>query len=241
MEGISTIGPGAVARGSIRGDGDLEIHGRVEGSVVVAGELVITETAIVRSDLSGRRVVVRGVVVGNISAKEVVVLEAGARVVGDLGAPQVGIRPGALVRGNVTTGSPLVLGPPAPATAAATASRGRIAVSPVPRAMSAAAVRGQPVRSTRAVSPAASIVAAARAPSPRTTVAARATQQPDQSKPTTATTTETSTGAAVGADSTPDGDDGQRSDGDDRDGPPPPVVPALRKGAKAQLRRKGTR
>src|SRR5688500_15862048 len=106
MEQSSTIARGTTIRGSLRGEGDLDIQGRVEGNVTVDGELVIGEAALVRSDVSARRVIVRGAVLGNVFADEAVVLEPGARVVGDLGAPTIGIRPGALVRGNVSTGAP---------------------------------------------------------------------------------------------------------------------------------------
>ena len=101
----SSIGKGTTVRGNVRGDGDLDIEGRVEGSVAVGGDLTIGETALVKSDVSGRRVVVRGAVAGNVSGDESLVLERGARVVGDLSAPSIGIRPGALVRGNVSTSS----------------------------------------------------------------------------------------------------------------------------------------
>src|ERR1700678_909044 len=122
MESASTIGRGTVVRGSVHGEGDLEILGRVEGSVSVSGEVSIGETALVKSDVSGSRVIVRGAVAGNVSATESILLEAGARVVGDLGAPQIGIRPGALVRGLVSPSGPLE----ASASATATA-RGRAA------------------------------------------------------------------------------------------------------------------
>src|SRR5580700_7028781 len=115
MNGASTIGQGTLVRGSVRGEGDLEILGRVEGSVAVGGELSIGEGAPVKSDASGRSVVVRGAVLGNVSAGESNVLDAGARVVGDLGALRIGIRPGALVRGNVATGAPLQPASAAPA------------------------------------------------------------------------------------------------------------------------------
>src|SRR5262245_55051742 len=100
MADASTIGRGTVVRGAIRGEGDLEIHGRVEGSVDVTGDLLVAESALVKSDVAGRRVVVRGAIAGNVSGTESLVLEAGSRVVGDLAAPSIGIRPGALVRGN---------------------------------------------------------------------------------------------------------------------------------------------
>src|SRR5262245_49494662 len=106
---LSVIGPATAVRGDVRGDGDLEILGRVEGSVIVSGELTIGEGALVKSDVRARRVIVRGAVRGNVSADELLILEAGARVLGDLGAPQVGIRPGGLVKGHVSTSGPLGL------------------------------------------------------------------------------------------------------------------------------------
>jgi hypothetical protein len=48
---------------------------------------------------------VAGAVAGNLHGSELVVLEAGARVVGDVSAPSIGIRPGALLRGRVETGA----------------------------------------------------------------------------------------------------------------------------------------
>src|SRR4051812_23899877 len=147
MASVSTISAGTVVRGSIRGEGDLDIHGRVEGSVELGGELLIAETALIRSDVRARRVTVRGAVAGNISADEAILLEPGARVVGDLGAPQIGIRPGALVRGNVSTGAPL---PATAPVAAAAAGRGRPAAAPVarqapaPRAVAPAPARPAP-------------------------------------------------------------------------------------------------
>ena len=99
----SSIGKGTTVRGNVRGEGDLDIEGRVEGSVAIDGDLTIGEAALIKSDVSGRRVVVRGAVAGNVSGEESLVLERGARVVGDLSAPSIGIRPGALVRGNVST------------------------------------------------------------------------------------------------------------------------------------------
>jgi cytoskeletal protein CcmA (bactofilin family) len=125
---LSTIGRGTTIRGNVRGNGDLDVHGRVEGSIAVKGELSIGETALIRSDISGRSVIVRGAVAGNVTAEESLVLEAGARVVGDLSAPRIGIRPGALLRGNVSTDG---AGAPAARAANASASRGESARSHV--------------------------------------------------------------------------------------------------------------
>jgi len=64
MSTLSTISAGTVVRGNIRGEGDLDIHGRVEGSIELAGELTIAESALIRSDIRARRVTVRGAVAG---------------------------------------------------------------------------------------------------------------------------------------------------------------------------------
>jgi cytoskeletal protein CcmA (bactofilin family) len=140
----SSIGKGTTVRGNVRGDGDLDILGRVEGSVAVGGDLTIGETALVKSDVSGRRVVVRGAVAGNVSGDESLVLERGARVVGDLSAPSIGIRPGALVRGNVSTSSSGEGAGRARSTAAARPARAEQRTQPSARVPAAAKVSPPP-------------------------------------------------------------------------------------------------
>ncbi len=231
MSTVSIIGLGTTVRGSIRGDGDLEIHGRVEGAVVVTGEVIITETALLKSDVRARRIIVRGAVAGDISADESIVLEAGARVLGDLGAPQIGIRPGGMVRGNVSTGGPLP--ETKSAQAAAPAGRARPVAAPAARPAAAPARAATPAPAARPVAarPAVLLAPAAR-PAARTAPASRPGHAP--SAPVVAAR------EAVDEpelDESEEVDDAEAIDG----GPPPPVVPALRKGAKASLRRKGAR
>jgi cytoskeletal protein CcmA (bactofilin family) len=240
MDAVSTIGRGTHVRGSVRGEGDLEIQGRVEGSVAVTGELSIAEGALIRSDVSGRRVIIQGAVAGNVSATESIVLEAGARVVGDLGAPQIGIRPGALVRGNVSTGAPLA--------AAAAPARAR-----VPAAVTPARPAAPPPRAaapTRAAPPPARPAVPARpAPAPRhatptltsarvESVVAPVVPAPSPSAASRAEDAEDAPGSH-GEEDLPVTQDAE--DVEQAGGPPPPVVPTIRKGAKAQLRRKGAR
>src|SRR6188472_2726657 len=104
MADVTIVGQGIFLRGSIRGEGDLEIRGRIEGDVEIAGEVTIAEGALVKADVSARRITVRGAVAGNLTGEEGVRLEDGARVVGDLSGASIGISEGALVRGNIQTG-----------------------------------------------------------------------------------------------------------------------------------------
>jgi cytoskeletal protein CcmA (bactofilin family) len=301
MASESTIGSSTVVRGSVRGEGGLSIHGRIEGSVAVSGELLIAETALIRSDVSALRVVVRGAVLGNISAEQAIVLEAGARVVGDLNAPQIGIRPGGLCRGHVSTAGPVsaseietgrsvsrartspkaisvavapigrsALSPPAaraaaPPPAARPAAPGR----PPARAPSALTPLTPPSAATGTASSSAARPAAIAPPvaMPRAAPAERVASAASNVRPEPATVpraevvpiqiaasaplpsagmthTDTVPSATItpsNVDPDPDEETASLGSADQGGGPPPPVVPALRKGAKAQLRRKGAR
>ncbi len=102
---VTVIGRSSFVRGRISGTGSLEIAGRVEGEVSVTGDLSVEATGLVAANLSALRITVRGgAIKGDLTAEEGIVLEAGARVVGDLIAPRVAIAEGALVRGHVQTG-----------------------------------------------------------------------------------------------------------------------------------------
>ncbi|MBK9262703.1 MAG: polymer-forming cytoskeletal protein [Polyangiaceae bacterium] len=246
----STIGRGTTIRGSVRSDGDLDIHGFVEGSVVVTGELVIADTALIKSDVSGRRVIVRGAVAGNVSANELIVVEPGARIVGDIGAPQIGIRPGGLIRGHVATGAPLPERAPQPAAAAAQAPKGRAApaapaaapaarhAAPAPAARAAAAPARAPAPAAKpaAPAPARAPAARARAPAPaRAPIPAPAPTPVPAAAPPPAAAEEEPAIAEVSPEEPVENVAVEAESG----GPPPPVVPAVPKGARAQVRRKG--
>lgn len=112
MPDASVIGRTSVVRGNVRGDGNLEILGRVEGDVSVNGDIVLGETAGVRGSLNGASITVAGQVQGDIRGTEAVLVESGARVVGDLLAPRIGVAAGALVKGNVRTEGEAPLGAP---------------------------------------------------------------------------------------------------------------------------------
>ena len=45
MADVTVVGQGIFLRGSIRGEGDLEIRGRIEGDVEISGEVTIAEGA----------------------------------------------------------------------------------------------------------------------------------------------------------------------------------------------------
>jgi cytoskeletal protein CcmA (bactofilin family) len=120
MSQVSVIAEGTIVRGSVEGEGSLELLGRVEGDVVMSGDVTVGEAAQVLGSISGGKISVHGAVQGDLRGREAVLLEPGARVVGDLSAPRIGVAGGALVRGNVRTeGETTSPRRPMPVTAAA--------------------------------------------------------------------------------------------------------------------------
>src|ERR1700729_2077141 len=101
---VSIIGRATRIRGRGTGDGDLEVQGFVDGEIAIGGDVTIDAQGMVGASVRGRRLVVRGAVKGDLHGEEAVMLEDGARVVGDVRAPRVAIAAGALVRGFVETG-----------------------------------------------------------------------------------------------------------------------------------------
>lgn len=104
-ENGTVIGAQTHVAGSLRGDEDLTVLGRVDGNIqsgrgltVEASGVIVAETVEVGS------AIIHGTVVGNISASELVHICEGGRVVGDLQAPRVILAEGALFRGMIDMG-----------------------------------------------------------------------------------------------------------------------------------------
>src|SRR5690348_16974476 len=101
MSSDSVIGPSSVVRGNVRGEGSLEIRGRIEGDVSVTGDVLVGEGSAVKGSISGSRISILGAVQGDLHGSEAVLIERGGKVAGDVTAPRIGIANGAFVRGTV--------------------------------------------------------------------------------------------------------------------------------------------
>jgi cytoskeletal protein CcmA (bactofilin family) len=147
---LSIIGKTTRIRGRVTGAVDLEVQGLVDGEIAVDGDVTIDVHGMVGAGVRGRRLVVRGAVKGDLLGDEAVVLEDGARVVGDVKAPRVAIATGALVRGFVETGE----GGAAAPKGARTHAAGRPVAAPARSAPVAAKPAAAPVAAKHADKPA---------------------------------------------------------------------------------------
>ena len=98
------VGESILISGSLQGDEDLTVLGRVHGNITLTKTLVVEESGRVKADVDVRNAIISGIIVGNITASDSVEVTEQGRVVGDIKAPRVLITDGARFRGNIDMG-----------------------------------------------------------------------------------------------------------------------------------------
>jgi cytoskeletal protein CcmA (bactofilin family) len=91
--------------GEISGDEDIEVLGRVEGSILLKKDLVISGAGSVDAKIHAKNVTIAGKVKGDVTADERVELLASGSLEGNIKAPKIVISEGAHFRGNVDMSS----------------------------------------------------------------------------------------------------------------------------------------
>jgi cytoskeletal protein CcmA (bactofilin family) len=91
--------------GKLQFQGDLEIDGTFSGAVTTDDGLVVGEHAVINAEITCGSVIVKGDVTGNITARDQVALESGARVKGDITSPSLSVAKGATFDGTSQMGT----------------------------------------------------------------------------------------------------------------------------------------
>jgi len=101
----SLVGEGMVVRGELKFVEGLRIDGEVIGDVIADGDgrsiLVISEKALVQGKVIAAHVIINGTVRGPVTSTELLELQPGARVEGDLRYETLEMHPGAQVDGEL--------------------------------------------------------------------------------------------------------------------------------------------
>jgi len=103
-DGTTIIGESILISGSLAGDEDLTVRGRVEGTLTLTRTLVVEPTGMVKAEVQVKNCIIAGIVVGNVTATESVEITKEGRMVGDIAAPRVIIVDGASFRGRIDMG-----------------------------------------------------------------------------------------------------------------------------------------
>ena len=96
------IGPKISIKGTVSGEEDLLIHGKVEGTISLGEfEVAIGESAEVKANIRAKSVKIDGRVEGDISGGENVVISKSGNVHGNIIAPRVTLEDGAIFKGSI--------------------------------------------------------------------------------------------------------------------------------------------
>lgn len=82
------------------------VNGRLRGYIHSTSHVDLGPAAVVHADISALSVTVHGTVIGNLTAEQSIHLETGARVKGDLVAPEITISAGVIFEGDCWMMSP---------------------------------------------------------------------------------------------------------------------------------------
>src|SRR6266540_7566949 len=96
------IGKAIRIKGQLHGGEDLEIEGRVEGTITLSNNhLTLARSSVISANIEAQNITICGEVLGNTQASDKVEVTADAKVVGDIKAPRLVMDEGAKFRGSV--------------------------------------------------------------------------------------------------------------------------------------------
>lgn len=109
------IGPSIKMKGEISGSEDLVIDGRVEGKIDLKHHhLTVGPDGRIKADVDARHITIRGEVRGNIKGKELVEINKGGKVIGDIMTQKIVIDEGGFFTGGIQMGESQLTAKPTP-------------------------------------------------------------------------------------------------------------------------------
>ena len=107
----ATIGRSVVIKGEVSGSESLYIDGRIEGTVSFGDHRVtVGRNGVVLANISAREVVIMGKVTGNIECSDRVDIRSEGSLTGDVVSQRISIEDGAMLKGAVQVKSTEVRG-----------------------------------------------------------------------------------------------------------------------------------
>ena len=97
---FTQIGRNVLIDGDITGKTDLRIAGKVHGSVIIDGELILEKLGIIEGDVKCGAASLAGSIKGDVDCKTKLILQDNSKIVGNVKAEQLIINEGAIFQGN---------------------------------------------------------------------------------------------------------------------------------------------
>jgi cytoskeletal protein CcmA (bactofilin family) len=96
----SFVGPNTDFKGELNVKGILRIDGRVDGRLS-AESVVLSETAVVKGDVTAQKITVGGKIDGNLRAGEIVEIKTKGKVLGDISTNRFSVMEGGEFNGKI--------------------------------------------------------------------------------------------------------------------------------------------
>ncbi len=99
---LACLGNSLEIKGTIEGNEDMQIDGRVDGPISLHGQrLTVGGSGQLNSQITAREIVVYGKVNGNLRARERVEIKKDGSVIGDITTARISIEDGAYFKGRI--------------------------------------------------------------------------------------------------------------------------------------------
>jgi cytoskeletal protein CcmA (bactofilin family) len=99
---VSCVGASIRIEGQVTGGEDLQIDGKVDGSVVLNGQrLTVGSSGKLNSEIWAREVVVYGELIGNVHASDRVEIKKDGSLTGDITTARISVEDGAYFKGRI--------------------------------------------------------------------------------------------------------------------------------------------
>ncbi len=104
-EVVAFFGAGVECIGEIWYEGNVQIDGRLEGTIHTKGTLVIGDRAVVKAKIEAGTVICKGKIQGDVVAKESIKLLSPGLIDGTMSAPRLSVESGGVFNGRVSMGA----------------------------------------------------------------------------------------------------------------------------------------
>lgn len=101
---VNLMGAGTVIEGDIKSDGDIRVDGKLIGSLITKGKLVIGSTGNIEGEVVCQHADVSGTIKGKLTVHELLSLKNTSKINGDIIANKLSIEPGANFSGSCSMG-----------------------------------------------------------------------------------------------------------------------------------------
>jgi cytoskeletal protein CcmA (bactofilin family) len=98
----SLLGSSSNFKGDLNVKGTLRVDGRAEGKLD-ADCVILSESATVKGEIQGKKIIIGGTVEGNVRAKELVEIKSKGKVLGDIFSQKLVVIEGAEFNGRIET------------------------------------------------------------------------------------------------------------------------------------------